>query len=105
MVEQGLGIVGTDAQRRTDVGQRVFHAAALRPQHAQQMAGGEVIARIGQYLQIQAFGLGQSSAAVQRDRLFAGSLVVHWRRWYPFGGLQKQWGPICKLSAAAMPWP
>jgi len=49
------------------------------------VAGGEVVRLRGQHLQIQAFGLCQSSAAVQRDRLFAESLAVHCTDGIPSG--------------------
>jgi ABC-type phosphate transport system auxiliary subunit len=95
VVEQRLGIVRLDLERLHQISQALRHAAGLRPHHAQKMTGVEIARIIRQHLQIQAFGLRQASAAVQRDRLFVQGFSVHISRirraWYPFDIHQKQW--------------
>jgi hypothetical protein len=106
-VEPRLGIVRLDLQRQGDVGQRFVDAPGLRPRHAQKMTGGEIAWLIRQHLEIQALGLRQPSAALQRNGLVIQGFSIHVSRirstWYPFANHEKQWGWTC--SIAAISWP
>jgi hypothetical protein len=75
------------------------------------MAGGEIPRVLCQHLEIQALGLVQASAALQRDGLVRQGFSIHVSRihpaWYPFANSEKQvaekeWGSKWKAATAAM---